>query len=183
MTGSREDRQGRRAASRAELVEVVDEDGVVLEVTTRERIRARGLRHRCTYVFVVTSAGELVVHRRADWKDVYPGYWDLCFGGICGVGESWPESAARELAEEAGLSGVALEDLGAVLHDGTEGRIVGRVFLARTDDEPTCPDGEVEAVDRVPVAELDRWLTERPVCTDSRDAALPVLRSGLLTDR
>jgi 8-oxo-dGTP pyrophosphatase MutT (NUDIX family) len=163
----------RREASQTELVEVVDGDGAVVAVTSRRRIRAERLRHRCTYVVVVTTSDELVVHQRADWKDIHPGYWDVCFGGICGVGESWEASAVRELAEEAGLTGVDLEDLGPVHYDQADGAIIGRVYLARTDLPPSCPDGEVVAVDRVPISGLHRWLVDRPVCPDSRWAALP----------
>ena len=41
----------------AELVEVVDESGAVVEVVTRAAMRARNLRHRSTFVVVVTTAG------------------------------------------------------------------------------------------------------------------------------
>ncbi|MDH4076132.1 MAG: NUDIX domain-containing protein, partial [Acidimicrobiia bacterium] len=103
-----------------ELVEVVDEAGSVVRVATRTDVRAGNLRHRCTYIAVVDGDGRLVVHQRADWKDVYPGYWDLCFGGVCGVGEEWAESAARELAEEAGIAGAALRLLGPVAYDADD---------------------------------------------------------------
>ncbi|MCP3911570.1 MAG: NUDIX domain-containing protein [Actinomycetia bacterium] len=137
-------------------------------------MRAGDLRHRCTYVAVVTSAGELVVHQRADWKDVYPAYWDVAFGGVCGVGEGWLLSAQRELAEEAGIAGVELEDLGGVTWGNI---IVGRVFLACSDAELTCPDGEVQRVDRVAPGNLDRWLEGREVCLDSLDVVVPKLRA------
>jgi len=40
------------------------------------------------YVLVVSLDGRrLLVHRRADWKDVWPGRWDVCFGGVAGAGE------------------------------------------------------------------------------------------------
>src|SRR5262245_33522173 len=99
-----------------ELVEVVDEDGHVLRLVTRAEMRAGNLRHRSVGVVVVTAAGELVAHRRAGWKDVWPGRWDVCFGGVAAVGETWAEAAARELAEEAGVT-VAPADL-RVLGDG-----------------------------------------------------------------
>ncbi len=156
-----------------ELVEVVDVDGVVLDVVTRREMRARGLRHRCTYVAVITSDDELVVHQRADWKDVHPAWWDVAFGGVCAVGESWLVSARRELAEEAGATDVDLEDLGAVSWGEV---IVGRVYLARYDGELSCPDGEVQQVGRVPLADLGHWLEGRDVCPDSLDLVVPRLR-------
>lgn len=105
------------------------DDGSVIEVVTRARMRAENLSHRCTYVVVVVGPrdrfgvhgsrqpgaapgaadlglgpeDEIVVHLRASWKDVMPSHWDLAFGGVCGVGEGWASSARRELAEEAGI--------------------------------------------------------------------------------
>ncbi|MCB0972291.1 MAG: hypothetical protein KDA97_12360, partial [Acidimicrobiales bacterium] len=70
----------RRAAADAEQVEVVDLDGTVVDVVSRARMRRERLRHRCTYVVVVDSDERLVVHRRAEWKDVWPGRWDVAFG-------------------------------------------------------------------------------------------------------
>lgn len=163
----------------AELVEVVDEMGQVTDIVTRAEIRAGRLRHRCTYVAVVTGERELVVHQRADWKDVYPGYWDVCFGGVVGVGEEWDVSARRELAEEAGVTDQPLTFLGPVVYDEPDGRVFGRVYLAHFDGEITCPDGEVVAVDRVRLADLDAWLEHRSVCPDSQGVALPLVLGHL----
>lgn len=161
----------------AELVEVVDRSGRVIDVVTRETVRAGNLRHRCTYVAVLGGDGRLVVHRRAAWKDVYPSYWDVCFGGITGVGERWEAAARRELAEEAGVTGVELTELGPVSYDEDDGRIVGRVYVATYDGELGCPDGEVVAVDRIPIGDLDRWLDGRQVCPDSAQLVLPLVRA------
>ena len=65
-----------------ELVEVVDADGNVERVVTRAEMRAQNLPHRNIAVVVQRSDGRLVVHQRADWKDVYPSLWDVAFGGV-----------------------------------------------------------------------------------------------------
>jgi hypothetical protein len=50
-----------------ELVEEVDEDGVVLRVVTRAQMRAEKLRHRCTYIGVVSADGSsLLAHQLAE---------------------------------------------------------------------------------------------------------------------
>lgn len=160
-----------------ELVDLVDEHDAVLEVVTRAEMRARGAaaRHRAVYVAVTTSAGELVVHRRADWKDVYPGYWDVCFGGVLGAGEGWDEAARRELREEAGVD--AVPRLVAVsAWAAPDVRLNARVYRVDHDGPFTCPDGEVVEVATVPLAELDTWLTDRLVCPDSVDLVVPHLR-------
>ncbi len=162
-----------------ELVEEVDVEGNVIDVVTRRAMRAGRLRHRCTYVVVLTSDDEIVVHQRADWKEVYPSFWDVAFGGVCGVGEGWLASAERELAEEAGIVDVVLEPIGSVHHESEAGAVVGEAFVARSDAEATCPDGEVVAVERLPLSDLESWLDGRDVCADSRDGVLPLLDAYL----
>ena len=168
----------RAGAAAAEGVEEVDAAGRVLRVVSRADIRAGHLRHRCTFVAVLDGDGSLVVHQRADWKDVWPSRWDVGFGGVVGVGEGWDEAAARELAEEAGVTAV-LEPLGGsdlVTYDDRQVSEVGRVYLARHPGPFTFPDGEVVASDRVPLADLDAWLAGHDVVPDSLALVIPHLR-------
>ena len=148
----------------------------MVEVVTRAEMRARGesARHRACYVAVVTSADELVVHRRADWKDVYPGWWDVCFGGVLGAGEAWADAARRELLEEAGVDAEP-EELGAASWAMPGVRLNGRVYLARSDGPFTCPDGEVVELATVPLPEVRAWVAAHDVCPDSVDLVLPLL--------
>lgn len=161
----------------AEPVEEVDADGTVLGVVTRAEVRARRIRHRTVFVAVLDGAGERVlVHRRADWKDVWPGRWDLAFGGICAVGEPWAEAARRELAEEAGLA-APLEPVGQGRYEDDAVAEVAHVFTARSDAEPTCPDGEVAEVAWVALADLPAWVAGREIVPDSVALVLPHLAS------
>lgn len=158
-----------------EMVEEVDIDGTVLGVVTRAEVRARRVRHRTVFVAVLDGAGErLLAHRRAGWKDVWPDRWDLAFGGICAVGEGWVAAAQRELAEEAGLA-APLVPLGEGRYEDDAVAEVAHVFGARTDDEPTCPDGEVAELAWVPVSDLRAWVADRDVVPDSIALVLPHL--------
>lgn len=157
-----------------DLVDVVDEGDRVIGTATRERMRAEGLRHRAVYVVVRTSDDRVVVHRRAEWKDVYPGAWDCCFGGVLDAGETWADAAARELAEEAGIA-APLRFLGAGSYDDGSTAVNGQVFEAVHDGPYPCPDGEVVEVRTVPRRELAAFLADRAHCPDSLELVLPVL--------
>lgn len=159
------------------LVDVVDADDRVIGTATRAQMRAQGLRHRAVYVVVRTTDGGIVVHRRADWKDVHPGAWDLCFGGVLDAGEGWDAAAGRELAEEAGID-APLRPIGTGTYEGEGGPVNGRIYEAVHDGPYPCPDGEVVEVRTVAVAELTAFLADRRHCPDSAELVLPLLRIG-----
>jgi 8-oxo-dGTP pyrophosphatase MutT (NUDIX family) len=164
-----------------ERVEHVDQRGRVLAVVTRAQMRAQGLRHRSTYVVVRSSTGSVLVHRRSDWKDLWPGRWDLAFGGVCGVGELWPDAAARELAEEAGVRMPPgdLTDRGPVQYDSPSPdlgvHVVGRLFCIVHDGPFSFDDGEVVEVAWIEPGRLEAWAAEHDLCDDSRAVVLPRL--------
>lgn len=95
-----------------ELVEVRDEQGNPVRVVPRSVMRRENLRHGATGIMVVNSSEQVYVHRRTDTKDVYPGFHDFAAGGVISAGEEPVDSARRELAEELGITGVALEFMG-----------------------------------------------------------------------
>jgi isopentenyldiphosphate isomerase len=160
-----------------EPVEVVDEGGAVLGVVARAEMRARNLRHRSVYVVVVTAAGDLVVHRRADWKDVWPGRWDMAFGGVTAVGEAWIDAARRELREEAGIEvdPPRFVRLGEGSYDDARVSVLGRVYRVSHDGPYPCPDGEVAELALVPLGSLSSWLADHDVCPDSLAIVVPLL--------
>lgn len=160
------DDSARMADAAAQLVEHVDRDGNVIEVVTRAEMRARTLRHRSVYVAVVGADGRLLVHKRADWKDVFPGAWDLAFGGVCDVGEQWAVAAERELLEEAGIS-ARLVDRGPVAFEAPDVALVGRLYVCIHDGPFTFDDGEVTDTRWIPLDELHEFVAEHTVPPDS----------------
>ncbi|HEX2383829.1 MAG TPA: NUDIX domain-containing protein [Acidimicrobiales bacterium] len=157
-----------------DLVDIVDESGRVVDTVTRAEMRARNLRHRAVGVLVRTAGGDVVVHRRSDWKDVWPGYWDLAFGGVLQPGEDWIDGARRELAEEAGIE-AALDVLGTGTYEDDDVRVVGRIFVATHDGPFTFVDGEVDRIELVPWEQLRAWTSRHRCCPDTLSMVLPLL--------
>lgn len=165
-----------------ERVDVVDEHDRVLRTVTRAEMRAEHLRHRATYVLVLSSRDELLVHQRSPHKDVYPAYWDVAAGGVLGHGEEWDTAAARELIEELGVE-APLEPLGTGTFADEHIAVNGRVYLARHDGPFTFTDDEVVQTAWVPLAAVEEAITDgRSWCPDGITLALPLLlarvRSG-----
>ena len=168
MTTSNNQHDDQIAAAAAQNVEHVDEDGNVIEVVTRAEMRARTLRHRSVYIAVADGDNQLLVHKRADWKDVFPGAWDLAFGGVCDVGEDWLTSANRELLEEAGVSG-DLADCGPVSFVAEDVALIGRLYVCCHEGPFRFNDGEVTATQWIPLAELDAFVAANDVPPDSAE--------------
>jgi len=86
-----------------ELVDIIDDEGRTVGVTTRADMRGRRLPHRCTYVLVFNERGELFIHLRTAAKDAYPSHWDVAIGGVVLAGESFAQGVRREIREELGI--------------------------------------------------------------------------------
>ncbi|MDB4943056.1 MAG: putative Nudix hydrolase YfcD [Labilithrix sp.] len=86
-----------------ELLEVFDKEG---RGTGRARRRAdihrEGLWHLAFFCWIVTREGDVVLQRRADGKDVWPGRFDASAAGHVRFGETTAQ-ASREIEEELGL--------------------------------------------------------------------------------
>jgi len=152
-----------------ELVDVVDEDDRLVDVVPRREVRARNLLHRCTYVLVRRPDGRVLVHRRTETKDVYPGAYDMFAGGVLASGESYGDGAARELDEELGIAGVPLTPLFRHRYSGRSGEAWGAVYEVTWDGPVTHQENEVAWSAWVTLDELDRMLAEREFCLDSRE--------------
>ena len=152
-----------------ELVDVVDEDDRVVATATRREVRRRQLLHRCTYVLLRNAAGEILVHRRTDIKDVFPGAYDVFSGGVCAAGESHYDCARREVAEEFGVAGTDLRFLFKHRYRGSGGQAWGAVYEGRWDGTVRRQESEVAWHAWVAPDQLDRMLRELPFCPDSRE--------------
>lgn len=156
-----------RAASDAEQIAWVDEQDNLLGSIERAELRERSLIGRGTYILVFNSSGDLCVHRRTLSKAIYPGFWDVAAGGMVQADESYAQSAARELAEELGISGVTLRAHEQFFFDQPGNRLWCAVFSAIWDGPLTLQPEEVLEARFIPVAQVLRETEQKPYCPDS----------------
>ena len=165
---------------REALIPVVDEHDVVVGTALRSEMRAANLLHRCSAVLVLDAAGgRLLVHRRAESKSFWPGWWDLAAGGVVEVGEDLDRAAARELGEELGVQPPLLK-LGSARFRNDQVDVFMHVWVAHHDGPFVFTDGEVDRVDWVTPADLALRLTDPAMnwCHDTVAVALPLLRAA-----
>lgn len=112
----------------AEIVITVDRDNRITGSAARDEVRRRNLIHRACYILVFNPHGLLFIHRRSASKDLYPGCWDSAVGGIVLHGESYRESAVRELDEELSISGVRLDHHFDHYFETPTNRVWGAIF-------------------------------------------------------
>jgi 8-oxo-dGTP pyrophosphatase MutT (NUDIX family) len=133
-----------------EIVAVYDSAGHDLGSAPRSRVYAEGLWHASAGVLLRSTDGtRLYVHRRDPGKAVFASMHDCLAGGVVDPGETPEVTAARELAEELGVSGVALSPLARLAWDGEwNGRPLRChlfAFEARWDGPIVHQPGEVVA--------------------------------------
>ena len=128
-----------------EIILIVDKDNNETDSAPRHEMRARGLPHRAAYILVFNSKDELFVQKRTMNKDIYPNYYDISAGGVVLAGESYDESAVRELEEELGIRGVALTQLFDFYYQEAGNRVWGRVYTCVYDGDIVLQEEEVES--------------------------------------
>ena len=160
-----------------ELVDIVDDDDHVIATVTRSEMRARRLLHRSVGIAVLSTDGRVLIHRRSDQKDLWPGWWDIAAGGVVASGETYLEAAYRELAEELGLTGLQLEHLGRDRFVADDLAVWCALYRVVHDGPFRFDDGEVVEVRWVTFAELDAMQVDHRFVPDSHTLLLPLLRS------
>ncbi len=150
-----------------EMVDWIDDAGNTRESLPRSEIRRRNLLHRVSATLIFHPDGRLLIHRRAQEKDVFPGLHDCFVGGTVASGESFADNAYREVAEEMGVHGAPLYEL--FDHRFRNGQVNNYtvVFACRYDGPFTFQAGEVAEGGWSDHTRVDELVKEGNLCPDS----------------
>ena len=92
----------------AEFFDIVDETGQPTgEIISRDEAHQKGTLHRTAHVWLVKkkpTGYDILLQKRSEEKDSYPGMYDTSSAGHISAGEEPLPSALRELKEELGLT-------------------------------------------------------------------------------
>ena len=170
-----------------EIFDLIDtEDRVIGRVRRGDAHGNPSLLHRSVQVLVFSSDGRLLLQRRSENKDLFPGYYSASASGHVDSGEEYVAAATRETREELGVS-LPLTYLDKTLVRSEMETEMTALFVARSDGpfdfHPTETQGgaffaleqlrEVRVSGTLPMtpallaalAELERLTRERPLGT------------------
>lgn len=86
------------------MLQVVNEKDTVLDVKSRiECHEGKGLLHRATTVLLTNNQGQLLITKRSNKKDLWPGFWDTTASTHPSEFESYIDAAKRSLKTELGI--------------------------------------------------------------------------------
>ena len=152
-----------------EMLDLVNEQGDPLgRAVPRSEAHRLGLRHRTSHVWLVRRKNgvlEVLLQKRSDEKDSFPGCYDISSAGHIPSGQGFVDSALRELKEELGvtaqpqdliLCGQRSFQFSAVFHGKPfKDNQVSNVYLLWLDrdaEEFTLQKEEISAVRWMPLA-------------------------------
>jgi isopentenyl-diphosphate Delta-isomerase len=149
------------ASTDLELLEYVDINDHVLGTATRAEIHRQGLMHRSVHIFVFNDHGEIYLQRRSATKDRHPSKLDSSAAGHVDPGESYFETAQRELEEELGLRAEIKEVLRISACEITDNEHVV-LYESVTSVEPAPNAEEIQWGAFVESTELTKSMRENP---------------------
>lgn len=89
-----------------EMLACFDDSGTPIEPHPRTEVHKQPLRfwHAVTNIWVINSQGEILCTKRSSENEGNPNKWQTYVGGHVKHGDTFEETAVRELDEELGLS-------------------------------------------------------------------------------
>jgi 8-oxo-dGTP pyrophosphatase MutT (NUDIX family) len=133
-----------------------------------EEILTKGLWHRVTRVVVMNTDGEILLQLRAPHLHTDPDKWDYGTAGYVDLGETYEQTARRELAEELGLQGFEPEYLGThpektVINGAEVRRFVGMFRVVIPPETKLVPqESEVSEIKWLTPEQISALIAEHP---------------------
>lgn len=172
------------------LVELVDDEGRAVGSCSVAEAHTLPGRHHRAFSVLVTGPDGVLLQQRAQVKTRFPLRWSNTCCGHPAPGEPRDASAGRRLAEEMGLTGIALREVGEFdyrAEDAATGRVEDEhdhVLIGHTTAVRPQPDpAEVAEWRWVPLAELRAALADDPEAYTPWLAGVVRLAGAALAER
>lgn len=164
-----------------EILDLVDDNDQVIGQIKRGEMSALvpggGKYVRAPDIFIMNPDGKVWVPVRSMHKSIAPGGLDFSVGGHVESGETYEQTAIRELEEEAGI-GASVEQLELIANDPPVRTHISRLYLLRTVQTPRLNDEHTDG-NWMGVDELQTSLEHGTFAKDSLLPKLELLKEYL----
>jgi len=144
-----------------EIFDVVDLEDRVKGQLSRHEVHRQKLIHRAVHIFVFNERGDLFLQRRSKWKDTHPLKWDSSAAGHVNAGQTYAETAPREIEEELGVS-AQVEEIAKLPPSVNTGWEHVRLYRANHEGPFHLHPAELDGGGFFTLEQIDRWTTARP---------------------
>jgi 16S rRNA (adenine1518-N6/adenine1519-N6)-dimethyltransferase len=145
----------------SELFPVVDESDRILGYASRSEVHGNNLRHRAVHILIFSAPGDVYLQQRSRWKDRHPLKWDSSAAGHVTAGETYDETARRELKEELGVD-VPLKRISKIIASRCTDHEFIWLYGGVTIGDLSPNKCEIETGVFSPPSILDGWTSARP---------------------
>ena len=145
-----------------EYFDIVNEHNEVIGQERRRFVHQSGLWHRGAHVFLFTPDRRLLVQKRSQTRDKFPGTLDCSISEHLKPGESFLAAAIRGLQEELGIEGIPLTRLIQFkMNYGPNDNEFSEVFEGVLDETPiTIDHHEVDEIRFYTIPELEEIMAK-----------------------
>ena len=144
-----------------ELFPVVDENDRIQRYASRSEVHGNNLRHRAVHIVIFSHAGDVYLQQRSRCKDRHPLKWDSSAAGHVTSGETYDETARRELKEELGID-APLERIAKITASSRTDHEFIWLYQGVITGELAPNKYEIEAGVFLPPVVIDGWTSARP---------------------
>jgi 16S rRNA (adenine1518-N6/adenine1519-N6)-dimethyltransferase len=124
-------------------------------------VHGNNLLHRAVHILLFNQSGEVYLQQRSRSKDRHPLKWDSSVAGHVRAGESYDDTARRELHEELGVAVPVHKIAKLPASESTDNEFVWLYYGTAPGDLVPNP-AEIEQGTFLPSAAVDGWTSARP---------------------
>ena len=145
----------------AERFPIVDKKDRIVGFASRSQAHGNNLLHRAVHILIFNEAGEVYLQQRSRSKDRHPLKWDSSAAGHVAAGESYDETARRELKEELGVA-VALQKISKLPAAPSTDHEFIYLYRGIACGDLVPNKSEIETGAFFPTLVVDGWTSARP---------------------
>jgi 16S rRNA (adenine1518-N6/adenine1519-N6)-dimethyltransferase len=139
---------------------IVDKNDRILRYASRSEVHGNNLRHRAVHILIFNQAGDVYLQQRSRWKDRHSLRWDSSAAGHVAGGESYDDTARRELKEELGVI-VPLQKIAKLPASQKTDQEFVWLYRGVTSGDVVPDKSEIEKGAFMPPTVIDGWTSAR----------------------